>query len=212
MFALFRYRFQQALAMERLRTKISSDLHDDVGSLLSGLAMQTELMEINASEADKFKLRKIAGISRNAISQMRDLVWSIDSRRETIRDLIERMHELAEELLLPKDISFHIDSSNIKSPNKKLLASTKQNIFLIYKEALTNIVRHSDATNVSISITNSSKGCDFMIKDNGSKKASYKSTGLGLSNMVLRAEKLKGSLKFKQENGFGVYLHLPFYM
>jgi hypothetical protein len=94
MYAIFRYRLQQALAMERLRTKISSDLHDDVGSMLSGLAMQTELMELNASEADKSKLQKIAGISRNAISQMRDLVWSIDSRRETTNDLIERMQEL----------------------------------------------------------------------------------------------------------------------
>jgi signal transduction histidine kinase len=80
-YSIFRYRLLQALAMERLRTKISSDLHDDVGSLLSGLAMQTQLMEINASETDKFKLQKITGISRNPISQMRDLVWSIDSRR-----------------------------------------------------------------------------------------------------------------------------------
>ncbi|MEM5564054.1 two-component regulator propeller domain-containing protein [Psychroserpens sp. AS72] len=210
MYSIFRYRFQQALAMERLRTKISSDLHDDVGSLLSGLAMQTELMEINASESDKFKLQKIAGISRNAISQMRDLVWSIDSRRETIKDLIERMHELAEELLLPKEISFQIDSSNIKNPNKKLPAQTKQNIFLIYKEAITNVLRHSDASNVNITISNQAKGCQIVIKDNGSEKDSYKSTGLGLSNMAMRAEKLKGNLDFQKENGFGVQLHLPF--
>ncbi|SDH04902.1 sensor histidine kinase [Winogradskyella thalassocola] len=212
MYSIFRYRLQQALAMERLRTKISSDLHDDVGSLLSGLAMQTELMEINASEADKFKLQKIAGISRNAISQMRDLVWSIDSRRETVHDLIERMHELAEELLLPKDIAFQIDSSSIKNPNKRLTAQTKQDLFLIYKEAITNILRHSDATNIKVAFTNTSKGCVFTIQDNGSKKECYKSTGLGLSNMVMRAEKLKGELKFLKENGFCVQLHLPFNM
>jgi len=212
MYSIFRYRFQQALAMERLRTKISSDLHDDVGSLLSGLAMQTELMEINASEADKFKLQKIAGISRNAISQMRDLVWSIDSRRETVHDVIERMHELAEELLLSKDIAFQIDSSSIKNPSKRLTAQTKQDLFLIYKEAITNILRHSDATNVKIAFTNTSKGCVFTIQDNGSKKECYKSTGLGLSNMAMRAEKLKGELKFLKENGFCVQLHLPFNM
>ncbi|MGB3607772.1 ligand-binding sensor domain-containing protein [Psychroserpens sp.] len=212
MYSIFRYRLKQALAMERLRTKISSDLHDDVGSLLSGLAMQTELMEINASEADKFKLQKIAGISRNAISQMRDLVWSIDSRRETIKDLMERMQELAEELLLPKDISFHIDDSNIKNPNRKLPAQTKQHIFLIYKEALTNILRHSNATNVNIIMLNDSKGCEFIIRDNGAEKKFYKSTGLGLSNMVMRAEKMKGNLKFQKSNGFAVHLHLPFNM
>jgi ligand-binding sensor domain-containing protein/two-component sensor histidine kinase len=209
MYLIFRYRLQQALAMERLRTKISSDLHDDVGSLLSGLAMQTELMEINASETDKFKLQKIAGISRNAISQMRDLVWSIDSRRETIEDLIERMRELAEELLMPKEISFDIDSSNIKNPNKKLPAQTKQNIFLIYKESLTNILRHSDATKVSVTLKNSAKGCHLIIRDNGSKKECYKSTGLGLSNIKMRAEQIKGNVSFKTENGFSVHLNLP---
>lgn len=211
-YAIFRYRLHQALVMERLRTKISSDLHDDVGSLLSGLAMQTELMEINASDADKFKLQKIAGISRNAISQMRDLVWSIDSRRETIEDLIERMRELAEELLLPKAISFHIDSSNIVNPTKKLPAQTKQNIFLIYKEAITNILRHSDATQVKVTLTNHPNGCTLVIKDNGTEKESYKSTGLGLSNMTMRAEKIKGSLTFKKKKGFGVHLYLPFNM
>ena len=209
-YSIFRYRLQQALAMERLRTKISSDLHDDVGSLLSGLAMQTELMEINASETDKFKLQKIAGISRNAISQMRDLVWSIDSRRETVEDLLERMRELAEELLLPKDISFQMDSFNVKNPNKKLPAYTKQHIFLIYKEAITNILRHSDATHAAVTITNDTKGCCLIIKDNGSKKECYTSTGLGLSNMTMRAVNLKGHLEFNKENGFEVKLFLPF--
>lgn len=212
MYSIFRYRFQQTLAMERLRTKISSDLHDDVGSLLSGLAMQTELMEINATDADKFKLQKIADISRNAISQMRDLVWSIDSRRETIKDLIERMHELAEELLLSKSISFQIDSAGVKHPNRKLLAQTKQNIFMIYKEAVTNIIRHSDATHVDIRIINKFKGCDIVIKDNGGTKKYYKSTGFGLANMTMRAEKLNASINFDKHKGFGVYLHLPFHL
>ncbi|WP_299391392.1 two-component regulator propeller domain-containing protein [uncultured Gelidibacter sp.] len=212
MYLIFRYRFQQALAMERLRTKISSDLHDDVGSLLSGLAMQTELMEMNASDTDKFKLQKIASISRNAISQMRDLVWSIDSRRETVKDLIERMQELAEELLLPKNISFQIDSSSVKHPNRKLSAQTKQHLFMIYKEAITNILRHSNATRVVTNIINQPKGCDINIIDNGSIKMPHKSTGFGLTNMVMRAEKLKGKIRFKKDDGFRVHLHLPFHL
>lgn len=212
MYAIFRYRLKQALAIERLRTKISSDLHDDVGSLLSGLAMQTELMEINASETDKPKLQKIAGISRNAISQMRDLVWSIDSRRSTTFDLIERMRELAEELLLPKDITFHLDSDSIKFPDRKLVSQVKQNIFLIFKEAITNILRHSDANAVAITIENYNKSCELIIKDNGNKKECYKSTGMGLSNMKLRAEAINASVIFKKDEGFSIHLNLPFNM
>jgi ligand-binding sensor domain-containing protein/two-component sensor histidine kinase len=209
-YAIFRYRLQQALAMERLRIKISSDLHDDVGSMLSGLVMQTELMELNASEADKSKLQKIAGISRNAISQMRDLVWSIDSRRETTNDLIERMQELAEELLLPKEISFQFNHSAVNYPNRKLPAQIKQNIFLIYKEAITNILRHSNANTVVITIRNYNKGCEILIKDDGCKKESYKSTGLGLSNMQLRAEAINSTVTFKMDDGFSVHLNLSF--
>ena len=167
---------------------------------------------MNATEADKFRLQKIASISRNAVSQMRDLVWSIDSRRETVNDLIERMQELAEELLLPKDISFEIKSTNIQNPNKKLPAQIKQSIFLIYKEAITNILRHSDATHVSISLGNYSKGCRLSIKDNGSPKTSYKSTGIGLANMVLRAKKIKGEISFTRENGFAVLLDVPVHL
>lgn len=209
-YAIFKWRLQQLLALERLRTKISSDLHDDVGSLLSGLAMQTELMEMNASQEDKTKLQKIAGISRNAISQMRDLVWSIDNRRSTSNDLIERMHELAEELLLPQDISFHIDSGGIDQRNKNLPPQIKQNLFLIYKEAITNLLKHSDASHMQVSIVNHVRSCQFVIKDNGSLKEAYTSTGLGLENMQLRAEAIGGTITFETTAGFTIILMLPF--
>jgi ligand-binding sensor domain-containing protein/two-component sensor histidine kinase len=209
-YALFKWRLQQLLELERLRTKISSDLHDDVGSLLSGLAMQTELLEMNASQEDKSKLQKIAAISRSAISQMRDLVWSIDSRRNTSNDLIERMHELAEELLLPRDISFTIDSTGTNQGNKKLPPPVKQNLFLIYKESITNLLKHSDASHLQITIENHAKGCVFLIKDNGSVKDNYSSTGLGLANIELRAKTIGGTVTFETDNGFAIRLELPF--
>jgi len=209
-YAIFKWRLRQLLAIEQLRTRISSDLHDDVGSLLSGLAMQTELMEMNATQEDKFKLQKIAGISRRAISQMRDLVWSIDSRRETVGDLIERMQELAEELLLPRDISFKIDSSSLKKRNKKVSSQVKQNIFLIYKEAITNVLKHSDADYFNVIIANNLKGSSIIIHDNGKSKESYKSTGFGLDNMKMRAKAIGGTIEFDKKDGFTVILNLPF--
>ena len=208
-YGIFQFRLRQVLAMERLRTKISSDLHDDIGSMLSGLAMQTELLQINASDKNKPRLTKVARISRDAVSQMRDLVWSIDSRRETIADLLERMQELAEELLLPMNIKFTLESRGIKNLNKKLPYQTKQNIFLIYKEAINNIIKHSDASHVQIEFINDKHSCNLLIQDNGNPKESYQSSGLGLSNMKMRAETLKAQLSIKTKNGFSVYLKLP---
>ncbi len=91
-YSIFQYRLQQALAIERLRSEISSELHDDVGSMLTGLAMQTEMLEMQAkSQSEKKKLKRLTQLSRNTIAHMRDFVWSIDSRKDNVQDLIERM-------------------------------------------------------------------------------------------------------------------------
>lgn len=208
-YAFFQYRLNHALAIERLRTKISSDLHDDVGSMLTGLAMQTEMLEMQTNNTiDKTKLHQLTTISRNTISHMRDLVWSIDSRKDTLADLLERMQELAEELLLPANITytFSTDDSNLQ---KKVNINCRRNIFLIYKEALTNIIKHSNAKNVKVHIANTHNGCVFRIKDDGSFTIVQNSTGMGLANMEMRANSINARLEFNTKNGFGITLHLP---
>lgn len=208
-YSVFNYRLQQLKAMNQLRTKISSDLHDDVGSLLSGLAMQTEMLEISAKEADKPKLHKISKLSREAITKMRDLVWSIDNRRERTIDLIERMEELADEMLLPKEITYRINKGNLNI-NKKLPIAVKQHLFFIYKEAITNILRHSNATNVQVDFKNNSGLGYLKIKDNGAKSNQNSKTGLGLENMKMRAEKMNATINFYMIDGFSILIELPF--
>lgn len=209
MYGLFQFRVRQLLALEQLRTKISSDLHDNLGSTLSGLAMQSELLEANAKEENKGKLHKIATTSRDAISQMRDLVWSIDNRRERTQDLLERMEELAEELLFPINIRFHLEKDNLNL-NKKLSIIAKQHLFFIYKEAITNIIKHSNAKNVRVILTNQNGFGKLIISDDGTIKKTNKSTGFGLVNMKLRAQKMNATLDFIKEDGFEIHLKLPF--
>jgi ligand-binding sensor domain-containing protein len=209
MYFIFQYRLEQALTLERLRTKISSDLHDDVGSMLTGLAMQTEILEMQSTNPIyKQKLHKITALSRSTISNMRDLVWSIDSRRDTMRDIVERMHELAEELLLPAQISYRINAEGINL-QKKVDFNCRRHLFLIYKEAIHNVVKHSDAKHVSVQIINEKGVCEFFIKDNGSKETLRYSSGLGLANMKMRAQSIKADLEFKYEDGFGVRIVIP---
>ena len=117
--------------------------------------------------------------------------------------------QAGEQLLLPKGISFEIDSQLV-NPDKKLNAEIKKNLFLIFKEALTNIIRHSSADHVDVKLFNSSEGFQLMIKDNGNSSELTQSTGLGLSNMKFRAEQMKGQINFDQSGGFGISLDLPF--
>jgi len=141
LYAIFQYRLEQALKVERLRVKISSDLHDDVGGMLSGLAMQTELLELTASEDTKPKLARVAEMSRSAMSRMRDTVWAIDARKDTLADLVDRMREHAEETLTPRNIQYSINITRLEL-DRVLTTDVRQSLYLIYKEAVTNVAKH----------------------------------------------------------------------
>lgn len=177
--------------------------------MLSGIAMQSELLGTTAKKEDKSKLNKIALLSRDAISSMRDLVWSIDNRRERVSDLLERMQELADELLFPKNISFRVEKNDLNL-NKKLSITAKQQLFFIFKEAITNILKHSNAKNVVVIFRNQNGLGQVVIKDDGTFQKSKKSTGFGLANMALRAQKMKATIDFIKEDGFEIHVKLPF--
>lgn len=208
-YSIFQYRWQQLLKMERLRLKISSNLHDEVGSMLSGLAMQAEIIEMRAKPENQAGLRSLSEISRQAVSKMRDLVWSIDTRRDKVKDLLERMQEHAEEMLIPKEISFQFKVGYLPL-EKKLPIDTRQHLQLIFREAITNIVKHSDASQVWVSLDSTEKGFTMIVKDNGQPakgKPAKGGSGLGIDNMKMRANKLGGKLEIlSEEKGFQVIL------
>jgi ligand-binding sensor domain-containing protein/two-component sensor histidine kinase len=208
-YAWFRYRLEQALKIERMRVQISSDLHDDVGTLLSGLAMQSEVLELTASEKDKGKLQRIGEISRDAMARMRDTVWAIDARKDKLENLLDRMREHAEETLTPRGIRFDIEADQLNL-KQNLPANIRQNVYLIYKEAVTNAAKHTNGDILIVILQKTGAGFEMRIQDNGKvADKTYKTTGLGTSNMQMRAEKIGGKLEISRENGFCVTLRLP---
>ncbi len=207
-YAVARYRIRQLLAMERMRTRIAGDLHDEVGSMLSGLSMQAEMLELDQNKIEPGRLRHISEISRLALSKMRDMVWAIDSRRDLVRDLLDRMREHAEEMLAPRDIAFEFQLGELPL-EKKLPVDQRQHLFLFFKEAITNIVKHSAASTVTIRCGNFGQHFELSIQDDGTSVApSTASTGLGLQNMALRARQLGAVLQIQRENGFLVSMRM----
>lgn len=207
-YGISRYRHSRLLEMERMRTRIASDLHDEVGSMLSGLAMQAELLEMTSTDKDNTTLQHIGDISRTAVSKMRDLVWSIDSRRDKVKNLLDRMREHAEDLLQPCDISCRFELGDLPL-EKKLPVDMRQHLFLIFKEALNNVARHSKATEVKVRFGNFDGKLVLCIHDNGNSQKNGKiATGLGLSNMEMRAAKLGANLQVERHDGFSVRLSL----
>ncbi|MEL7020214.1 MAG: two-component regulator propeller domain-containing protein [Bacteroidota bacterium] len=204
---LQRYQHLQQLRVEQLRTKISSDLHDEVSGLLSGIAMQTDIIQAISTD-DKIvnRLQKIGTTSRSAMSKMSDVIWSIDSRKDHIEDLLHRMNAHAEELLDPLDIEYDFEIKNIVLL-KKLSVILRQNLYFIFKECINNIAKHSNATQVNIVIKNTDKEFIMSISDNGnsSNKTNTKSyKGQGMSNLQMRAKRINARLIVDDTDGFQI--------
>lgn len=210
LFYLFiKYRVKQGVlkvkALEKIRTKISSDLHDDVGTILSGLAMQSQVLALGANDEVKTSLNEISNMSREAMEHMRDTVWAMDSRKDRYENLIDRMRDFAEKNLAAKKMTHEfiiedLDTRRFVDPEKR------QAINLIFKEAVTNIIKHSDGNHAVIRFGLLKNNLHLSVFDNGSIKKTSGSDGLGLSNMKMRAEKIGGRLTSKYDNGFLVEL------
>lgn len=211
-YAFIQYRVAQRIArikaLEAIRTKISGDLHDDVGTILSGLAMQSQMMALTAKEEQKESLNELSSMSQDAMERMRDTVWAIDSRKDKYENLIDRMRDFAERNLNRRQIS-HDFTVELEDGKKFIDPQKRQNIYLIFKEAITNIVKHSDAAHVKIVFSEHKNQLHLLIYDNGSQPQNITaSDGLGLSNMQMRASQLGGRLTAGYEKGFKVELKL----
>ena len=200
---------KRLLEMEHLRLQIASDLHDEVGATLTSLSIQTQLLNL---EKDKQKLSSrislIEALSRRAIETMSDVVWSIDSRNDTLEDLINRMKDFSFQLLNDKQIKtfYSIDISN---PAKKISIDVRHNIYLIFKEAINNIAKHSNAGNVEVKILTDQNRFEMHIKDDGvGLNLDGNKNGNGLRNMMMRAKRTGGKLELISDNGLTLKLIL----
>lgn len=144
--SLHRFRLEKALAIERIRLKIAGDLHDEIGAVLTQISLQSDLLQANTSDVAKRDsyTKRIATLSRDVIKMFSDIVWSIDSRNDFLGDLISRMQDLALNMLKSRKIDYSFEYQGIDI-NKKISADVRQNVFLIYKEAINNIIKHSNA-------------------------------------------------------------------
>lgn len=213
-FFILQGRLRERLRNEQLRTQLSADIHDEVSGLLAGITLQAELLK-NKTEDEKMqaRLHTVGEAGRSAMSKMSDVIWSIDSRRDTIGNLLQRMQEHADEVLLPLDIRYDFKASGFDE-KKELSGNIRQDVYFIYKEAINNIARHSNATKVDIELEQFGPQFELFIRDNGRPAAAPASetsprtsvraqkTGQGKDNMRMRAARLKGEISIDDRAGY----------
>ncbi len=184
-----------------LRRKISADLHDEVGGLLTGISMQSDLVRHSSlAPRQEHAVETIASYSREAIQVMDDIIWTVDPGNSNLASLEHRMRYLASQLLIPAGFQVQFDI-RIKSPGT-LSTLVRQNLYLIYKEALHNICKHAAPSTVYIRFRSTDNAICLVVKNEvpqqheqeGIKRRSY-----GLKNMQLRAKQIGATFQYSNQ-------------
>ena len=206
-FGGYRLHVAKLLEMERLRVRIASDLHDDIGSTLTKISLYSDLIETGTEpKTTQNLLKKIGAMSRELVTTMSDIVWSIDARNDTIGDLIDRMRDFAASTYSPRQIEVQFKASGLES-NKKIPVDVRQNLYLIFKEAVNNVAKHAMASKVAIRLQNSNGLFTMTIKDDGrGLPQKPKRQGHGLRNMKMRAERIGAKLEVDAKEGVSLIL------
>lgn len=188
--------------IERMRVQIASDLHDDIGSTLTELALQTDFLQAGEVSADiRDTLKGLGDQSRKVVNSLDDIVWSIDSRNDTAGDVTDRMQDYVNQVLASRGVEVTYNFENLRA-GERLPVDIKENIYLIFKEAINNIAKHSGATKVDVLFSLSGKEFKLKIQDNGVQGDKPRKTGQGLRNIKMRAERIGAEVTITAGQGF----------
>jgi signal transduction histidine kinase len=213
-YKLYRYRVTRLLELERVRTRIAADLHDDIGSSLSQISVLSEVLRKQlgpqAAPASK-NLSLINEVSHEALESMSDIVWAINPLQDHVSDLVRRIRRLASDVLPARDIEF-----TFKGPSTglelKVGADVRREIFLMFKEALNNVIRHSACTRVEIELNIERSTLVLEVNDNGKGfDPGNGNEGNGLVSLRRRANSLGGNtvITSKVDGGTTVTIRVP---
>jgi two-component system sensor histidine kinase UhpB len=205
-----RYQLSQKLKEQELRNQISSDLHDDLGSTLSSIDINSRiaLLKIDDGTLVASQLQKIQENSKTILDSLSHIVWSINPSNDSVQKVISKMKDFASEVFESQGIlyRFKSDEEDLESKINPLI---RKNIYLIFKEAVNNCGKYSFAENVEIEVGFKNQWFHLSIIDDGKGFDIFESgeKGNGLGNMRLRAEQIQGDLTINSQVGQGTSIH-----
>lgn len=205
-----RYRKRMAMmerekAVQNIRLQLSQDIHDDIGGNLSMIALLSDRLSGSAAPAEAEQLLKMGQLARTAQRGFRELIWSVNPVHDNLENFIYYLRNYATDFFEKTPIETHFIMPD-KVPAINLLPNVRRNVFLVYKEALNNIIKHSGATAVTITIKALPGQLVVIVKDNGKGIAPQTIKGNGLQNFEFRMEKIDGSFELESLADNGVCL------
>jgi two-component system, NarL family, sensor histidine kinase UhpB len=203
-------RSRRLIELEKMRNNIARDLHDDMGSALSSIHIISKVAFENGGErqAVNEQLKKIHENSGSVLENMSDIVWTINPANDTLEKVLFKMNEFAADLFEPLNIRYTF-SQSLNFHNIKLGLQTRKDLYLVFKEAVNNIAKYSQCTEVWITITECDRQIEMQIKDNGiGFDRNAIRSGNGLKNMEERARQFNGALTISGGPGQGTTIVL----
>jgi signal transduction histidine kinase len=207
---LYRFRVRQLLEVERVRLRIAGDLHDEIGSGLSGIALTGDLLQdqIKEGKPKPEMIQKISGNARSLASSLDSIVWLIDPSKESLLDLLIRCKQVARDLLPNHELVIS-DEIPPSFHNKELSSEIRRGFYLIFKEAVHNIHKHAMAGRVQIRFYMDGYKLVISLKDNGVGFDEEKVLkGNGVDNFRKRADEMKGIFSLESEVGQGTTISI----
>lgn len=205
------YDFRQQMKSNYMRQRIAADLHDEVGSNLSTMTFNAELIKkkLNGQSADiEPILNNLLQNSRDTSSLISDTIWAINPAHDSFDKLLDKMKSFTQDLLASKEIKYTIEKSGDGAP-PELSIEQKRNLYLIYKEAINNIAKHSRATEANILVELFPSKLQIEISDNGvGFDINQESNGNGMNNFKSRADNETIKVHISSVVGHGTKIHI----
>ncbi len=210
--SFWQYRRRQAAAAVAaaavLRQRLAADLHDDVGNLLTQISLQSGLLRESPLLPAPLlaRVEALTGTARRATQQMSDAIWGLAATAPTLPELLRHMRDHAHEVLQPLGLEPRFDTHPAVA-GLPLSIEARQALYLIFKEALHNVVKHAHPSKVVITLAPAHPGLALTVRNDGPAAApvSARPEGQGLASMQARAQAVGGRVRFPaQAAGFVV--------
>ncbi len=223
---LFKYRIQQKVnelekrvAIERarfderelLRKRNAADFHDELGHRLTKISLFLELAERQIDNGTPIRqyLSKIKHNASELSGGIRDLIWTLDPKKDSLYQTLIRLQEFGDQLFDYSGIHFKTRGISNGLNELKLEPDSRKHLLLIFKEAMNNCLKYSEAQNADLEVLIENETIQIVFKDNGKGfEIEGVSKGYGLKNMENRAEKIDGQFKILSKNGSGTEISI----
>ena len=186
-------------SVERERTRIAQDIHDDLGSSLTRIILlsQSARGDLDSPDMAAKDLDRIYDTARNLTRSLDEIVWAVNPRHDTLDSLATYLGKFAQDFLGAANIRCRLDLP-VSVPPWPLTAEVRHNVFLAFKEALNNAVKHAQATEVKITLTLEKSSFKLVVEDNGRgfsipSAPTAAETEDGLQNMRKRLTDVSGA-------------------